>query len=112
MGHPRGAARAAAAIERANLVLERGAAPGGYEPAIPKKCGWFSKTSELIQEWQDKGYLNVRKLMGLWKECAELAGLESGISGLLRANLLRKNMARVALQFASVRELFKNAQRS
>ncbi|MBM3156965.1 MAG: hypothetical protein FJ004_06735 [Chloroflexi bacterium] len=99
------------AIESAKLLVEHWDDPRGYEAAIIKKYGWFGKTSVLVREWQDKGSLNVRKLMGLWKECAELAGLEPGISGLVRTNLLRKNMARVALQFASIGELFKSARR-
>jgi len=100
------------AIESAKLLVEHWDDPGGYEAAITKKYGWFRKTSGLVREWQDRGALNVRKLMGLWKECAELAGIEPGISNLVRANLLRKNIARVVLQFSGVRELFKNAQQS
>jgi flavin-dependent dehydrogenase len=99
------------AIESAKLLVEQWDDPRGYEAAITNKYGWFGKTSELVQEWQDEGSLNVRKLMRLWKQCAELAGLEPGIFNLARTNLLRKNIARVALQFASVREFYKSTKR-
>jgi flavin-dependent dehydrogenase len=93
------------AIESAKLLLEHWHDPKGYEAALTKKYGWLRKTSELVKEWQDKGALNTRKLLGLWKECAELAGFNPGIFNIARTNLLRKNILRIALQFPSIREL-------
>jgi len=100
------------AMESVKLLLEHWDDPEGYEAAIARKYGWFRKTAQLVQEWQDKGALNTGKLMGLWKECADLAGLDPGISNLVRANLIRKNILGVALQFSSMRELFKSSRRS
>ena len=85
--------------------------PNGYEAAIIKKYGWFRKTAQLVQAWQDKGFLNINKLLGLWRNYADFVGLNIGIFSLVRANLIH-NAFRIALRAPSVRKSLRTNQRS
>jgi len=90
------------AMVSAKLLAEHWDDPKGYEAAIMKKYGWFSKAAKLIEEWQDKGALNTRKLLGLWREYAELAGLDYSVLSLARIDLVR-SMLGVALRVPKLR---------
>jgi len=90
------------AMVSAKLLAEHWDDPKGYEAAIMKKYGWFSKAAKLIEEWQDKGSLNTRKLLGLWKDYAELAGLDYSVLSLARIDLVR-SMLGVALRVPKLR---------
>lgn len=85
------------AMVSAKLLVEHWDNPKGYEAAIMKKYGWFGKAARLIEEWQDRGALNTRKLLGLWKEYAELAGLDYSVLSLTHIDLVR-SMLGVALR--------------
>jgi flavin-dependent dehydrogenase len=89
------------AMVSAKLLVDNWDDSKGYEIAIIKKYGWFRKTSELVQEWQDRGVLNINKLLAMWRNYGELAGLDTGISSLVRANTIR-NAIRIALHVPSV----------
>jgi hypothetical protein len=95
----------------AKLLVDHWDNPKGYEAAIMRKYGWFRVTAELVQEWQDKGALNIRKLLGLWREYAELAGLDYGVPSLVRTGLIR-SMLRIALRVPNMRQRLRMNQRS
>ena len=91
------------AMVSAKLLVEHWDDPKGYEAAIMRKYGWFRVTAELVQEWRDKGALNTRKLLGLWREYAELAGLDYSVLSLARIDLIR-SMLRIALRTPKMRQ--------
>ena len=90
------------AMVSAKLLVEHWDNPKGYEAAIMKKYGWFRKAAKLVEEWQDRGSLNTRKLLGLWKEYAELAGVDYSALSLTRIDLVR-TMLGVALRVPKLR---------
>jgi flavin-dependent dehydrogenase len=90
------------AMVSAKLLVEHWDDLKGYEAAIMKKYGWFRKTAKLVEEWQDRGSLNTRKLLGLWKEYADLAGLDYSVLSLARIDLVR-SMLGIALRVPKVR---------
>ena len=90
------------AMVSAKLLVEHWDDPKGYEAAIMKKYGWFRKTAKLVEEWQERGSLNTRKLLGLWREYADLAGLDYKVLNLARINLVR-NMLGISLRVPKVR---------
>ena len=90
------------AMVSAKLLVEYWDDPKRYEAAIIKKYGWFRKAARLVEEWQDKGALNTRKLLGLWREYAELAGLDYSVLSLARIDLVR-TMLGVALKVPKLR---------
>lgn len=90
------------AMVSAKLLVEHWDDPKGYEAAIMKKYGWFRKAAKLVEEWQDKGALNTRKLLGLWREYADLAGLDYSVLSLARIDLVR-SMLGVALRVPRLR---------
>ncbi len=90
------------AMVSAKLLVEHWDDPKGYEAAIMKKYGWFRKTAKLVEEWQERDSLNIRKLLGLWREYADLAGLDYSVLSLARINLVR-NMLGIALRVPKVR---------
>lgn len=77
------------------LLVEHWDDPKGYEVAIMKKYGWFGKSAKLVEEWQDRNALNTRKLLGLWREYAELADLDYRVLSLSRINLVRSMLGAV-----------------
>lgn len=85
------------AMVSAKLLVDYWDDPKGYEAAIVKRYGWFRKSAGLVEEWQVKGALNARKLLGLWRQYAELAGLDYSVLSLARINLVR-SMLRIALR--------------
>jgi len=85
------------AMVSAKLLVAHWDDPKGYEAAIVRKYGWFRKTAELVEEWRDRGSLNTRKLLGLWRQYAELAGLDYRALSLARIGLVRR-MLGVALR--------------
>jgi flavin-dependent dehydrogenase len=91
------------AMVSAKLMVDHWDDPKGYEAAIVRRYGWFRVTARLVQEWQDKGALNTRKLLGLWREYAELAGLDYSVLSLVRIDLIR-SMLRIALRTPKVRQ--------
>jgi hypothetical protein len=86
----------------AKLLVEHWDDPKGYEAAIMRKYGWFRKSAKLVEEWQDRDSLNIRKLLGLWREYADLAGLDYSVLSLARINLVR-NMLGISLRVPRVR---------
>ena len=90
------------AMVSAKLLVEHWDDPKGYEAAIMKKYGWFRKAAKLVEEWQDKSALNTRKLLGLWREYADLAGLDYSVLSLARIDLVR-SMLGVALRVPRLR---------
>ena len=90
------------AMISAKLLVEHWDDPEGYEAAIMKKYGWFRKAAKLVEEWQDKGALNTRKLLGLWREYADLAGVDYSVLSLARIDLVR-TMLGVALKVPKLR---------
>jgi flavin-dependent dehydrogenase len=99
------------AMVSARLLVDHWDDPKGYEAAIMRKYGWFRVTAELVQEWQDKGALNIRKLLGLRREYAELAGLDYSVLSLAHINLIR-SMLRIALRVPNMRQRLRMNQRS
>jgi flavin-dependent dehydrogenase len=91
------------ALVSAKLLIDHWDDPRGYEAAIMRKYGWFRKTAELVEEWRDRGALNTRKLLGLWREYAELAGLDYSVLSLARIDLIR-SMLRIALRTPKMRQ--------
>ncbi len=91
------------AMVSAKILVDHWDDPKGYEAAIMKKYGWFRKSAGLIEEWQNKGTLNTRKLLGLWRQYAELAGLDYRVLSLARIDLIR-TMLRIALRAPKVRQ--------
>jgi flavin-dependent dehydrogenase len=90
------------AMVSAKLLVEHWDDPKGYEAAIIRKYGWFRKSAKLAEEWQDRGSLNTRKLLGLLKEYAELAGLDYSVLSLARIDLVR-SMLGMALRVPQMR---------
>ncbi len=90
------------AMVSAKLLVEHWDDPKGYEAAIMKKYGWFRKSAKLVEEWQERDSLNIRKLLGLWREYADLAGLDYRVLSLARINLVR-NMLGISLRVPRVR---------
>jgi flavin-dependent dehydrogenase len=90
------------AMISAKLLAEHWDDLKGYEAAIMKKYWWFRKAAKLVEEWQERGALNTRKLLGLWREYAELAGLDYRALSLTRINLVR-NMLGISLRVPKVR---------
>lgn len=90
------------AMVSAKLLAEHWDDPKGYEAAVMKKYGWFSKSAKLVEEWQDKGALNTRKLLGLWREYTDLAGLDYSVLSLARIDLVRR-MLGAALKVPKLR---------
>jgi flavin-dependent dehydrogenase len=99
------------AMVSAKLLVDHWDDPKGYEAAIVRRYGWFRVTAELVQEWRDKGALNTRKLLGLWREYAELAGLDYSVLSLARIDLVR-SMLRIALRTPKLRRRSGMDQRS
>ena len=99
------------ALVSAKLLVDHWDDPKGYEAAIMRKYGWFRVSAELVQEWQDKGALNTRKLLGLWKEYTELAGLDYSVLSLARIDLVR-SMLGIALRLPKMRQRLKMDQPS
>ena len=99
------------AMVSAKLLVDHWDDPKGYEAAIMRKYGWFRVTAKLVQEWQDKGALNIRKLLGLRREYAELAGLDYSVLSLAHINLIR-SMLRIALRVPNMRQRLRMNQRS
>ncbi len=91
------------AMVSAKLLVDHWDDPKGYEAAIVRKYGWFRVTAELVQEWRDKGALNTRKLLGLWREYTELAGLDYSVLSLARIDLIR-SVLRIALRAPKMRQ--------
>jgi flavin-dependent dehydrogenase len=98
------------AMVSAKLLVEHWDDPKGYEAAIMKKYGWFGKSAKLVEEWQDRDSLNIRKLLGLWREYADLAGLDYRVLSLARINLVR-NMLGISLRVPKVRRRMGMKQR-
>lgn len=98
------------AMVSAKLLVEHWDDPKGYEAAIMKKYGWFRKSAKLVEEWQERGSLNIRKLLGLWREYADLAGLDYRVLSLARINLVR-NMLGISLRVPKVRRRMGTNQR-
>ena len=90
------------AMVSAKLLVEHWDDPKGYEAAVMRKYGWFRKSAKLVEEWQDRGSLNTRKLLGLWREYAELAGLDYSVLSLARIDLVR-SMLGISLRVPKVR---------
>jgi flavin-dependent dehydrogenase len=90
------------AMVSAKLLVEHWDDPKGYEAAIMKKYGWFRKAVKLVEEWQDRDRLNTRKLLSLWREYADLAGLDYSVLSLARIDLVR-SMLGVALRVPKLR---------
>lgn len=99
------------AMVSAKLLVDHWDNPKVYEAAIMRKYGWFRVSAELVQEWQDRGALNTRKLLGLWKEYAELAGLDYSVLSLARIDLIR-SMLGIALRLPKMRQRLKMDQPS
>jgi flavin-dependent dehydrogenase len=91
------------ALVSAKLLIDHWDDPRGYEAAIMRKYGWFRKTAKLVEEWRGKGALNTRKLLGLWREYAELVGLDYRALSLARIGLVRR-MLGVALRTPKMRQ--------
>jgi flavin-dependent dehydrogenase len=91
------------ALVSAKLLIDHWDDPRGYEAAIMRKYGWFRKTAKLVEEWRGKGALNTRKLLGLWREYAELAGLDYSVLSLARIDLIR-SMLGIALRTPKMRQ--------
>jgi flavin-dependent dehydrogenase len=90
------------AMVSAKMLVEHWDDPKGYEAAIMKRYGWFRKSARLVEEWRNKGALNTRKLLGLWRQYAELAGLDYRVLSLARIDLAR-SMLRIALRAPKIR---------
>jgi hypothetical protein len=91
------------ALVSAKLLIDHWDDPSGYEAAIMRKYGWFRKTAKLVEDWRGKGALNTRKLLDLWREYAELAGLDYGVLSLARIDLIR-SMLGIALRTPKMRQ--------
>jgi flavin-dependent dehydrogenase len=91
------------AMVSAKILVGHWDDPRGYEAAIMKRYGWFRKSARLVEEWRNNGALNTRKLLGLWRQYAELAGLDYRVLSLDRIDLVR-SMLRIALRVPKDRQ--------